>query len=122
MGTIKGELARNGVRPGLELSEAPQFSDFRRIPSSRFARLAGAAPYKAQTPYQGPLPATEVRLLLKQHVGAPSVPAIKTGDRVKAGQLLANPGEGISSALHSPMDGIATLKDDSIWVKKEPKA
>ncbi|MDR2750190.1 MAG: 4Fe-4S dicluster domain-containing protein [Clostridiales bacterium] len=120
MGTIKGALAKNGARPGLELLEAPPFRDFRRIPSSRFARLAGAAPYKAPTPYQGPLQAKEVRLLLKQHTGSPSVPAVNSGDSVKAGQLLATPGDGISTALHSPLNGIAKVTGDSVWVTACP--
>jgi len=44
-------------------------------------------------------------LLLGQHIGAPSRPIVARGDRVRCGQLVAEPGGFVSAALHSPVTG-----------------
>ena len=48
----------------------------------------------------------EYFLPLSQHIGAPSIPIVKKGERVKRGQMIAEPGAFVSVALHSPVDGI----------------
>jgi Na+-translocating ferredoxin:NAD+ oxidoreductase RnfC subunit len=50
----------------------------------------------------------KVTVLLSQHVGSPSVPVVKKGDTVTEKQLIAKAGEGLSVALHSPVNGIVT--------------
>ncbi|MCP4700799.1 MAG: electron transport complex subunit RsxC [Gammaproteobacteria bacterium] len=44
-------------------------------------------------------------LPLSQHLGAPSKPVVKQGDRVRRGQLIAEPGAFVSTTLHSPVTG-----------------
>jgi len=51
----------------------------------------------------------EYTLPLGQHIGAPSKPIVKKGDKVQRGQKIANAGGFVSVALHSPVDG--TVKD-----------
>lgn len=46
---------------------------------------------------------------LGQHIGAPAKPVVEAGDHVKRGQLIAEPGGFISTALHSPVSG--TVKE-----------
>lgn len=51
---------------------------------------------------------------LKQHVGAPSVPVVKTGDAVKRGQLIAaKPENALGSNLYSGVDGTVWAMDDN---------
>jgi len=45
---------------------------------------------------------------LQQHIGVISQPLIKTGDRVLKGQMLAQPGDMLSAAIHSPVSGTVT--------------
>ena len=45
---------------------------------------------------------------LQQHIGAISQPLVKTGDRVLKGQMLAQPGDLVSAAVHSPVSGVVT--------------
>ncbi len=52
-------------------------------------------------------------LPLGQHIGAPSKPLVKKGDRVFRGQKVADAGGFVSVALHSPVDG--TVKDISLF-------
>ncbi len=47
----------------------------------------------------------EYVLPLSQHLGAPSVPIVKAGDKVYRGQLIAEPGGFVSVALHAPVTG-----------------
>ena len=59
-------------------------------------------------------------LMLKQHIGAPSVPLVAVGDRVEREQLVAR-GEGpVSANLHSPISGtVAGLEKDRILIRAE---
>ncbi len=58
-----------------------------------------------------PLPA-RVYIPLSQHAGAPSRPVIKTGDQVKTGTLIGEPGGLISAATHASISGtVADIAD-----------
>jgi electron transport complex protein RnfC len=45
---------------------------------------------------------------LQQHIGVISQPLVKPGDKVLKGQMLAQPGNLISAAVHSPVSGLVT--------------
>ena len=51
----------------------------------------------------------KVRILLSQHIGAPAVAVVKEGDVVARGQVIAEPGNGLSVAIHASIDG--TVKE-----------
>ncbi len=51
-----------------------------------------------------PLP-SKVYISVSQHLGAPAVPIVKPGDKVKAGQVIAEPGGFISAYVHSSVSG-----------------
>ncbi|MBR0112080.1 MAG: electron transport complex subunit RsxC [Bacteroidales bacterium] len=51
-----------------------------------------------------PLPPV-VYVSVSQHLGAPAVPCVAVGDKVKAGQVVAEPGGFISAYVHSPVSG-----------------
>ena len=51
-----------------------------------------------------PAPHT-VYLPLRQHDGEPCVPTVSAGDSVRAGEIIAAAGDGISCPLHSPVSG-----------------
>ena len=42
---------------------------------------------------------------LGQHIGAPAKPVVEVGQRVQRGELIAEPGAFVSTALHSPVTG-----------------
>jgi len=55
------------------------------------------------------------------HIGAPSVPVVKAGDRVGAGQLIAVIPEGkLGAVLHASISGkIASVSDQAIVIVRE---
>jgi Na+-translocating ferredoxin:NAD+ oxidoreductase subunit C len=53
----------------------------------------------------------EYILPLGQHIGAPSKPVVKEGQRVRRGEVIAQPGGFVSVALHSPVDGTVAAID-----------
>ena len=59
---------------------------------------------------EAPLPKQAV-LLLSQHIGAPAVPVVKAGDKVKVGTLLAQAGGFVSAPVHSSVSGTVTKID-----------
>jgi electron transport complex protein RnfC len=59
-----------------------------------------------------PLPAS-VTIPLAQHLGAPAVPLVKKGDKVRTGQLIAQASGYISANIHSSVSGTVTRVDAS---------
>ena len=57
-----------------------------------------------------PLPKKAV-VFVSQHLGTPSVPVVRKGDRVKTGQLLAKAEAFICANTHSPFTGVITKID-----------
>ena len=51
-----------------------------------------------------PLP-SKVYISVAQHLGAPATPVVKAGDKVKAGQIIAEPSGFISAYVHSSVSG-----------------
>ncbi|MGM9734919.1 MAG: electron transport complex subunit RsxC [Candidatus Cryptobacteroides sp.] len=51
-----------------------------------------------------PLP-QKVFVSMAQHLGAPATPVVKVGDKVLAGQVIAEPAGFISAFVHSPVSG-----------------
>lgn len=51
---------------------------------------------------------SEYIIPLQQHIGAISLPLVKLGDRVLKGQMLAQPDNLVSAAVHSPVSGTVT--------------
>ncbi len=57
-----------------------------------------------------PLP-DEVIVPLSQHIGAPAVAKVAKGDKVLAGQLIAEAGGFVSANIHAPVSGTVTAVD-----------
>ena len=61
----------------------------------------------------------QVKILLGQHIGAPAVGIVKTGDMVEAGQMIARPADGLSVAIHASISGrIIEMNKSYIMIQK----
>ncbi len=63
---------------------------------------------------------SKVIIPLKQHIGAPSLPVVKTGDKVSRGDVIAEIPEGsIGSRYHASISGVVTeITKNSIIIKE----
>ena len=50
-------------------------------------------------------PAPTMYISVAQHLGAPALPVVAVGDKVKVGQVIAGPGGFVSAYVHSPVSG-----------------
>ena len=74
----------------------------------------GIHPYEGKElskdhPIEKYLPKGDLVYPLSQHIGAPSVPCVKKGDTVLAGQKIADAGGFVSVPLHASVSGTVLL-------------
>jgi biotin carboxyl carrier protein len=122
-GLIKREMAARKMRYNvgeIELA-ADAERENRKAPSKKLAGRMGLAPYydadiKTFVEYQ----ADQVSIPLKMAVGAPCVPCVKKGDKVKAGDVIAEvPENALGARIHASIDGKVAAIDDKITIIKE---
>jgi Na+-translocating ferredoxin:NAD+ oxidoreductase RnfC subunit len=83
------------------------------IPSDRWQSVLGVKKFDRLATFIGEkLDFNKVEINLRQHIGAPSVPVVKTGDRVVKGQIIANANEGLSLPQHASIDGVVTVYEN----------
>ncbi|HEX2985586.1 MAG TPA: 4Fe-4S dicluster domain-containing protein [Caproiciproducens sp.] len=107
----KNRLAYRSTKPTVP---DPQ-RDNRMVPAERFKRRIGVIEFDRRAEYRPDfkIEQTVYTLALSQHVGKPSVPIVKVGDEVTAGQMIAQAAQGISAALHTPVAGKVTAVTDT---------
>ena len=122
---LKGELRANNIRYEGVLGPADPMAENRLIPISRLVSRLNLGPWY---PHHAPLQEKEyvpekVILLLKQHVGVPATPVVKTGDAVKKGQLVAEiPAGALGARVHASIDGIvAQVTGEAIEIRNGGK-
>ncbi len=76
----------------------------------KFTFKGGVHPYEgkeltASKPVRVLNPGPELAYLLSQHIGAPAKPVVKKGDRVLAGQMIAEAGGFVSAPVFSSVSG-----------------
>jgi len=106
----KRMLRERGVRPQKRESSAAPMYPYRRTPTALLVRRLGLEPFVA--PHRYAELAVKPRTLdlpLKQHLGAPAEAVVRAGDRVSAGQLVAEIPEGqLASRIFTPRAGRVT--------------
>ena len=62
-----------------------------------------------------------LKFLLKQHIGAPAVPVVATGDLVRAGDLLGEIPEGaLGARVHAGIAGRVVVESDAVVIERSP--
>jgi len=110
----KAGLRKAGVKPpaGVEAAPVSKGREYCKAPEERLAARLGVAAYDVEAPLQeddywkADRQIHKVKILLSQHIGAPAVACVEKGAVVKAGDRIANPGNGLSIAIHASMDGV----------------
>ena len=113
--TLKGLLAKNKLRFTTDKKDFTPSDDraYRLIPSSRWETMLGVRRFDVvPTLSAGLIPTKRVEIPLSGHIGAPSVAAVKVGDKVERGMVIANPANGLSLPQHASICGTVTAVDD----------
>ncbi len=114
MAEYKAGLRAAGVKvPVVEAAEVEPAREMRKAPMKRLMARLGLSRYDVDAPLdETAVPVRRVKIMLRQHIGAPAVAVVKAGDRVKAGELIAAPGKGLSVAIHASIDGMVLEAND----------
>ncbi|MDR2939248.1 MAG: 4Fe-4S dicluster domain-containing protein [Clostridiales bacterium] len=111
-------MPKNIAHPGVKPWRA-----YRKVPEKRLEGRLGLSKYSGNAYFaDGVLDTNNVKILLRQHIGAIPIPIVSAGDYVKTGQMVAKPAEGLSVALHASIDGEVTcVNDNFIEIKRSGK-
>lgn len=123
-GILKQELGKQGQRwpKGEGQTDISPWREGRKAPTKRVAARAGVLAWydRCGTRNLAVGEPEQVSLPLRQHIGAPAQPVVGTGERVLAGQLIAQIPQGALGAnLHASIDGVAEVGPDAIIIRKE---
>jgi Na+-translocating ferredoxin:NAD+ oxidoreductase RnfC subunit len=110
--TFKGDPASITPHP---------LAEFRRVPMRRLIARLGLGEFNNVGPLvDHSFSPQKVKILLKQHAGAPAVPVVKCGDRVRVGDLLAVPPEGkLGARVHASIDGVVRVTGDAVFIEAQ---
>ena len=117
---IKGSLAKHGLRYTYAgQNPVDPDRDNRLLPVERFKARIGVAPFDqvAEFQHSHAWQPDQIRLPLRQHVGAPAVPVVRPGEAVEADQMVAEAAKGISAAIHTAIAGrVVSVADGGIVI------
>ena len=107
MAEYKNGLRAAGVRaPKVEATPVHPARELRKVPMKRLMARLDLTKYDTPAPLQDAcVEVKTVYIPTRQHIGAPAQPCVKAGDTVKRGQVIAQPAEGLSVAIHASVNG-----------------
>ncbi len=91
----------------------------RRVPARRLMSRLALTGFRNVGPLEDrPLAPRRVVLPLKQHAGAPSVPVVRAGERVRVGDPVAMPPAGaLGARIHASIDGRVTAVEGAVTIE-----
>ncbi len=106
----KEGLRKAGLKaPKACASKVKEAREYRRVPEGRLEARLALTKYETQAPLDNRVrPVQKVQEPFSQHIGAPAVCVASPGDRVKRGQVVAQPAKGLSVPVHASIDGTVT--------------
>lgn len=111
MAEYKAGLRAHGIKPpqGVVPKPVGEEREYRKVPMERLMARLDLTKYNSEAPLNDEVAdMKKVRILLSQHIGAPASPIVNVGDKVEAGQMIAQPGNGLSVAIHASISGTVT--------------
>ena len=117
---FKGGLRGAGIKVE-KVEPAPVLEDreLRKLPVHRLAARLDLVRYDKPAPFEDTTPVTKlVKIPMSQHIGAPATPVVSVGDQVVKGQLIGEPKDGLSVAIHCSIDGVVQKVTDREVVVK----
>ncbi|HYK87429.1 MAG TPA: 4Fe-4S dicluster domain-containing protein [Acidobacteriota bacterium] len=92
---------------------------YRRVPIRRLKLKLGLDGFNDTGPLVEEAPRTgRVSLPLQQHLGTPCTPAVRVGDRVRVGDIVASPPDGKPGCnIHASIDGTVRSTDGTVVIE-----
>ncbi|UCE14943.1 MAG: RnfABCDGE type electron transport complex subunit C [Candidatus Heimdallarchaeota archaeon] len=97
--------------------------EYRKLPMKRVVSRLDLTDYEHQAPITfDSINVEQVKIPLKQHIGAPSIPVVKVGQRISKGDLIGKIPEGsLGATIHASISGIVSQIKDEIVIDTEKK-
>ena len=121
----KAELReREDLLPPEELrrltKDVHQLKAYRSVPTARLTRRLGLHEFADDAPLVScEIEPRSVAIPLRQHAGAPAIPTVAEGDRVKRGDIIARAADtGLSVPVHASIDGTVRSVGDRIVIRR----
>lgn len=118
---IKRSLLAQGIirSPKQEDYRPSTFREGRKIPTKRLMERLQIGRYDVHPKFfPSEIRVEQVRIPLKQHLGAPAVPVVKPGDRVKKEDLLGEiPEKALGARIHASITGVVVSVGEEIVIK-----
>ena len=125
MQQLKSAIASKGTRARKEVfGPVDGGLDNKKVPVTRLVARLGLSEYDVPAPLEDKLMTTDsVRIALKMGVGAPSVPKVAVGDKVRKNQLIADIAEKkLGVKMHASISGTVTqITGDYIEIRRSSK-
>lgn len=125
MQTLKSAIASKGVRARKEVFSEPDGGlNNKKVPVTRLVARLGVSQYDVPAPLvDQPMKTDCVRIALRMGVGAPSVPTVSVGDKVRKNQLIADIAEKkLGVRMHASISGTVTeITGDYIEIRRSSK-
>ena len=121
IGVAKQTLAKNGIKNTEKIEAHPRPElEIRRLTTSRLRKKLDLEKYNNPAPLtEKEVKVKSLYISLRQNIGAPSVAAVKDGDIIKAGDIIANaPEKALGLPVHAPVNGkVLKVTNDMIVIK-----
>lgn len=104
----KNGLKANGIKPPQDVVPKPvgEEREYRKVPMDRLMSRLDLMKYDKEAPLiEEMMPVKRVKILLSQHIGAPASSIVTKGEIVTKGQMIAEPGKGLSVGIHASVAG-----------------
>lgn len=119
----KNGLRAKGVKPPEKINKpVNELREERKVPEHRLLNRLGLARFDLAAPMtECDTDIKEVKLLLRQSIGAPCNASVKEGDKVTKNQVIGCPPDGaLGVCLHASITGtVTTINENFITITKE---
>lgn len=98
---------------------AHSMQEYRHVPLSSLIKKLGLSGFRNVGPLvEVDWRVDEVRVPLKQHVGAPAVASVRAGQRVELGQEIGAAPDGLGVPVHASLTGTVTAVGDEVVIRR----
>jgi len=119
---IKQEIMQKGIKrtPKKSDYQPSAFRDVRKIPTQRLMERIQVSQYDHHPEFFTPeIQIEKTTIPLKQHLGAPAVPVVKAGDRVKKGDLIGEiPDKTLGARVHASISGVVDSVGTDVVIRQ----